>query len=266
MKAICTSPDGPRLREWVAPPCPPGWVRLRVALAGVCRTDVAAATGALPVAPGRILGHEVAAWTPDGGLVSVRPRLSDGRFLGLDVDGAFAGEMTVPRAALVPLPADMDLRRAAFVEPAAAALSVLQAVPAVGGRVALRGEGRIAELCRRMLEAAGHALVDEEAGDLDVLVLTGVDGAQRLEALRIGGLVVLKGRPVGPVLVDQRDVVGRQLTLRGVDYGDFEEAAQLLATGALSVDDLFATPVPLECFEEAFEAVERRKMFLDPRA
>ena len=235
-------------------------------MAGVCRTDVAAALGKLPVRAGRVLGHEVAGWTPEGRLASVRPRLRDGRFLGLDLDGAFADELVVPRASLVTLPGDMELRRAAFVEPVAAALSVFEAMPEVGARVALRGEGRIAELCRRVLRLRGRDLLPEAAGALDVLVLTGTDGARALGSVRDGGLVVLKGRPTGPVPFDQREVVERRLVLRGVDYGDFGEAARLLSTGELAVDDLFAAALPLHRFEEAFASGEQLKPFLDPRA
>jgi len=264
MLALCTTPDGPQLCERPSPQPPPGWVRLRVAMAGVCRTDIDAARGHLEVESGRVLGHELAGFTEDGVLVSVRPRLQDRRFLGVDLDGGFAEEVVVPARALVPLASDMDLRRAAFVEPAAAALSVLDAVSKTSGRVAVRGHGRIAELCRRVLKMAGVSLIDDQQGNLDVLVLTGIAGVCDLEPVRDGGLVVLKGRPSAPVLVDQRAIVERGLTLRGVDYGDFAHAAELLASGALPVDDLFATPLPLSRFSEAFAAGEHRKNLLIP--
>jgi len=262
MRALCATPAGPQLVERPTPEAPPGWVRLAVGLAGVCRTDVAAAQGRIAVADGRILGHELAGWTPEGQLVSVRPRLGDGRFLGLGVDGAFAESLVVPRTSLVVLPSPIDLRRAAFVEPLAAALSVLEVVP-TEGRVALRGEGRIAELCRRVLAWAGQPLVDEEEA-LDVLITTGVDGARSLAAMNPGGLVVLKARPAAPVAFDQRTVVERRLRLVGVDYGDFDLAARLLASGEVAVDDLFAAPRPLSAFAEAFAEAEQRKTFLDP--
>lgn len=262
MRSLCTTPSGPVITERPLPTPPTGWVRLRVGMAGVCRTDIAAAEGRIAVPTGRILGHELAGWTDDGRLVSVRPRLNDGRFVGLELDGAFAEHMVVPRASLVALPSDMDLRRGAFVEPMAAALSVLDVLPA-DGRVFVRGTGRIADLCRRVLAWAGQALVADEE-DLDVLVTTGVDHTQSLAAVRRGGLVVLKGRPAGPVLLDQRTVVENSLRLRGVDYGDFEHAAQLLAEGTIVVDDLFAEACSLDEFAAVFSAGHDRKTFLRP--
>lgn len=264
MRAVVATADGPALVQRPSPPPVPGWTCLEVGMVGVCRTDIAAARGILPVAPGRVLGHEIAGWTPDGQLVSVHPRFADRRFLGLDVDGGFAERVLVPTAQLVPVPEDLDLRRVAFVEPMAAALSVLDVLPRPG-RVALRGRGRIAELCRRVLAWAGQPLVDEEV-DLDVLVTTGIEGARDLDAVRDGGTVVLKGRPAGLVSFDQRAVVERRLTLRGVDYGDFGLAARLLADGAVPVDDLFADAWPLDAFADVFEADEARKTFLDPRS
>jgi len=263
MRALVTTPHGARLVDRPPPVAPPGWVRLDVRMAGVCRTDVAAARGALPVENGRILGHELAGRTPDGGLVSVRPRLPDGRFLGLQLDGAFAEQVVVPMSALVRLPEDMDLRRAAFVEPVAAATSVTSILPSAG-RVALRGEGRIAELCRRVIQLLGVRLVDEDDGGIDVLVVTSVGPVLDLSGVRKGGRVVLKGRPAGPVLIDQRAIVERELTVQGVDYGDFDEAAALLASGELAVDDLFAEPVSLDRFAQAFEGREDRKNLLVP--
>ena len=141
---------------------------------------------------------------------------------------------------------------------------VLDALP-VKGRVAVRGRGRIAELCRRVLAWAGQDLVDGEE-DLDVLVTTGIGGVCDLEAVRPGGLVLLKGRPSGPVQLDQKAVVEKRLSLRGLDYGDFGEAARLLTTGEVLVDDLFDQPRPLEAFAGAFRVCEHRKAFLDPRA
>ena len=130
--------------------------------------------------------------------------------------------------------------------------------------MALRGHGRIAELCRRVLVMAGVSLVSEAEGALDMLVLTGLDGVEDLSSVRRGGRVVLKGRPAGSVRLDQRAVVERELTLQGIDYGDFAESARVLASGALPVDDLFAEPLPLERFAEAFEDAEERKSFLLP--
>lgn len=262
MKALATSPSGPRVQERDRPSCPPGWTRIRVAMAGVCRTDIAAARGELSVETGRILGHELAGWTPSGALVSVRPRLPDGRFIGLELDGAFAEELVVPTESLVPLPRGMSLQRAAFVEPVAAAMSVMRAP--LSGRVALRGRGRIAELCRRVLTMSGVVLVPEAEGALDMLVITGIDGAVDLSSVRRGGRILLKGRPAGPVFIDQRAVVERELILQGVDYGDFAESGRVLASGALPVDDLFAEPLPLARFAEAFEGGEERKKFLHP--
>ena len=277
MRAICTSPSGPRLCERPAPAAPEGWARLAVRLAGVCRTDVQAARGELQVAEGRVLGHELVGELRDPGLIralgarrcAVRPRLRDGRFLGLDLDGAFAEELVVPTAALVPVPDDMSLQRAAFVEPMAAALAILAAPWPADGRAALRGGGRIAELCRRVLAWAGRPLLSaaaaEEAaadGSLSLLVITDAEAIVGLDGLAEGGRVVVKGRPARPVPLQLRAVVEREITVQGVNYGDFDLAVRLLHSGAVPVDDLFAPPRPLGEFAAAFRGDEDRKTFL----
>ena len=92
----------------------PGEALVRVELAGVCRTDVAAARGLLTVEQGRVLGHELCGrveavghaedtrWV--GRRVSVDPAFGPGVFLGLQHDGAFAETLVVPAGNLVPVP------------------------------------------------------------------------------------------------------------------------------------------------------------------
>lgn len=284
MAAVVRGHDGPRLVAVAAPVPGEGQVRLAVELAGVCRTDVAAARGQLGVASGRVLGHELvgvvdrvgdgvdAAWV--GRRVGVDPRLEGGRFLGLDEDGAFAGWVCVPTGSLVALPEGLPARRAAFVEPLAAALAVLRAPLAEGARVGVTGEGRIAELTARVLARAGRVVLregdfdatDETRGlhDLDALVHTAARGLPSLATMRRGALVIVKSRPAAPVAVDLRSVTERELTLLGAAWGDFAEAAALLRDDPLGVDELLGPVLPLASFDEAFAASEDRKVFLAP--
>jgi L-iditol 2-dehydrogenase len=60
-QALKRTPQGPALTP-ITPPTPgPGEARLRVLLAGICRTDIEAARGGIPCAEGRTLGHEAVA-------------------------------------------------------------------------------------------------------------------------------------------------------------------------------------------------------------
>lgn len=271
MRAILRTPDGAVLRELPEPQPGPGQVRLRVELAGVCRTDVAAATGLLPVADGRILGHELVGRVDALGegapavlglRASVHPRWSDAVFLGLDVDGAFAEAVCVPASTLVPVPESLEARAAAFVEPVAAALAVLAVPVPDGARVGLSGDDRIATLTRRVLALRG--LVPGEP-PFDLLVHTTAEGLPDLSTLRLGGIVIVKSRPAGPVPVDLRAVTERRLLLVGVDHGAFDEAVALLADGTLQVDDLLGPVLPLSDFKHSFNE-SSTKMFLSPEA
>ena len=83
-----------------------------------------------------------------------------------------------------------------------------------------------------------------------------------LDGLAEGGRVVVKGRPARPVPLQLRAVVEREITVQGVNYGDFDLAVRLLHSGAVPVDDLFAPPRPLGEFAAAFRGDEDRKTFL----
>jgi threonine dehydrogenase-like Zn-dependent dehydrogenase len=67
------------------------------------------------------------------------------------------------------------------------------------------------------------------------------------------------------VSLDLAPLVARELTLRGLSHGSFEQAIGWLHEGRLKVDDLLATPRPLEDFAAVFaaeSASERTKLFL----
>jgi L-iditol 2-dehydrogenase len=262
MRALVRSPAGVRLEDVPPPAGAEGrgtadaqrQVVIDVAYAGVCRTDLAVADGELPVAR-VIMGHELSGWL-DGRPVTAIPFDGD-RWLGVHVDGAFADRVAVPAAAVVPVPAAMDLRRAAFVEPVAAALGALPCVPH-GARVLVSGAGRIAELTARVL--AGRASVhrhvpgDAVPSGFDVAIEHGGGAPALLAALRRGGTLVVKSRARSLQAFDVGELVARELVVRGASHGSFTAAVDLLASGQLVVDDLLAAPRPLDDFAHVLAA------------
>lgn len=189
-----------QLEDVPEPPDPgPGEAVVAVAYCGVCGTDVHEyvegpvmirpdphpLTGA---APPLALGHEmsgrVVALGPDGArdgipvgtLVAVDPcwrcgacfwcergdhhlcRL--GGAVGLASPGGLADLVTVPAAGLVPLPDEVDLRRAATAEPLAVGLhAVDQGGVAAGSRVLVQGFGPIGATVLLAARARGAAAV-----------------------------------------------------------------------------------------------------------
>lgn len=265
-------------------------VLIQVLLAGICRTDVYVARGALPVIEPRILGHEfagvvlaagaAAAFAP-GERVTVVPTLACGvcagcaahadcaepLFIGVQADGAFAERIVVPAAAVLRTPDGMPPKRAAYVEPVAAALAVLNAPLDRAGRGLVLGDNRIASLIVQILEIHGFAnfvqrtvpKAMDEAGLFDLVIETEATAAALAAMFRLlkpHGLGVLKSRPAAPTPIDVALAVKKNLRLHAVAYGDFERAITLLHTGALDVDAILGTAYALEDFERAFTAAE----------
>jgi L-iditol 2-dehydrogenase len=184
MKAVIRDPGCAEFGDVPEPLRPPGWVRLRVLLAAICRTDVQAATGLLPLGGRRVLGHEMVGEVVEadsmsryrrGDRVAVAlPLIScgdckacaDGHrcarrlMLGVDTDGAFAEQVVVPEPSLCAVPLDLPLTRAACVEPIAAMSAVLGAPIRPDMRGLVLGTGRIADLTIRVLRARGFADVE----------------------------------------------------------------------------------------------------------
>lgn len=160
-------------------------VLVRVAVAGVCRTDLYVAEGRIASKQGRILGHEcsgVVEEAPRGAAVSrgdrvtIDPMIACGAceqctsnaqtlcvnrsMLGVDRDGAFAEFVVVPGRSVYRLPGSMPFDVAAYSEPVAAALAVFNAGIRPGDRGLVYGRNRFSLLVSRLLQSRGFGNVD----------------------------------------------------------------------------------------------------------
>ncbi|RSM54910.1 dehydrogenase [Actinoplanes sp. ATCC 53533] len=285
-----------------------GRALLDVAYAGICGTDLHICAGEHPRArPGLVLGHEIVGRLaePSGDLaagapVFVNPLLSCGvcppcgrglahicdrlGLVGIDGPGGIAGQVSVPVAGLVPLPAEVDLRRAAMIEPFAVGVRAVrrsglrlgEAVHVIGaGPIGLvvamcarqAGAGRITvgePVARRARTAAdlGFEVIDADAAARVAPVVfdcTGhpsvAPGVTRFVAT--GGTLVTTGVYPGVVGVDLQDVLFRELTVLGTRVytpDDVAVAVSLVTGGAIDPDPLVTAVVPLR---EAVGAVTR---------
>jgi L-iditol 2-dehydrogenase len=273
-----------------APRPGPGEVVVQVALAGLCRTDVYVARGQIPSANPLVLGHEFAGVVHElgagvqglrvGDRVGVMPIIACGacewcasgralwcqhtEMLGVDRDGAFAERVAVPARAVYRVPDSMDWRLAAYLEPVAASMAVLNAPISPGARGLIFGDNRISALTGRVLAAAGFGdvpICDVAKGDelepdsYDFVIETYATDetmAHIVRALRPGGTLVLKSRAANKVAFDLRAVLRKELTLQAAHYRDFARAIELAASGDLDVEDLLGDSHPLASFEAVF--------------
>lgn len=283
-------------------------VVIDIALAGLCRTDVFVAEGRIPAkGPQLVLGHEfsgtvtatggrAAAHINPGQRVTVMPVLPCGRcalctsnralscqhttMLGIEHDGAFGEAIRVPAAAVYAIPDTLSFRHAAYSEPVAAALSVLKSGIRPEEKGVIYGNNRFGQLIDRILRAYGFADItivdaaeaaDAADGHFDFAVETLATSdmlRDLMRMVRVQGRIVLKSRKHEPVSLSLAQAVRREITLSAVNYGDFREAIDLMATGRIVVDDLLGDEYALEDFAGVFEKSkthETRKVFFDPR-
>lgn len=168
----------------------PGEVRIRVAYCGVCGTDLHIAHGAMDhrVKLPQVIGHEMSGTIAElgpgvegfkvGEAVAARP--IDSReeepsdkgvshicrklnFIGIDSPGAFQASWTLPAFTLHHLPAGIDLKLAAFVEPLAVACHDVRLAGLQPGEVAaVIGGGPIGMLVAMVARHRGaHVLLAE---------------------------------------------------------------------------------------------------------
>ncbi len=280
-------------------------VVVRVALAGICRTDLYVANGRIANVPeSLVLGHEFSGTVFESGAggcgpapgehVAVFPIVPCGvcvscrgghelgclsrTMLGVDRDGAFAEYVAVPSRCVHRLPERVSLRHAAYAEPVAAALAVLNAELRPEQRGLIYGQNRFALLVRRILLLHGFERLtvhdprdrgeppEDHAYDFVIETCATAQAlAAMVRAVRPRGTVVLKSRQPWPAAIDLMAAIPKETIFRAVNYGPFERALALLAGGRLDLDDLLGPVFPLEQAVKAFEvaaAGESNKVFL----
>ncbi len=282
MRAVVAQDGRAELRHLEPPRLGPDEVLVRVALTGICRTDVLVANGKLKAQPGRVLGHELAGRTAEGQKVTVFPWVWCGgcvncqrglyhgcqraEMLGWHRDGGFAELVGVPQANLIPVPEELDWQKTAYLEPLAAALAVTEYLPPAG--IAIAGDGRLAGLTRVLLEELGYRQVvvgpPFERDAFEAGIETDPDRLPELvRAVRPRGTVILKSRLPRPAGFSMLEAVTKELTFRGAYYGDFQQAVQLMLQG-LAVEPLLGQVYSPE--EQArllsLDRTEKRKDFL----
>jgi threonine 3-dehydrogenase len=191
MKAIqLTAPGEYRLRTDLPVPEPgPGEVRLRVAAAGICGTDVHICSGDPSmnglIAPPVVLGHEFCGHVdklgagvdgkklPLGTFASAEmheicgdcPACRSGayhacataRIRGINLDGAFAEFVVVSAGNVVKLPPNLPVTAGAILDPLGNAVHTVMKVPVQDRSVSIVGFGPIGAMCGEVAAFVGAA-------------------------------------------------------------------------------------------------------------
>ncbi len=205
MRALVWNGTQAKVEERPEPRCESGWAIVRVALAGICNTDLEIARGYMGFRG--VLGHEFVARVtqgPDEWLgrrvvceinfgcgacercqAGWRRHCATRKVMGIDgADGAFANLVAVPVANLHEVPEAIPDEAAVFCEPLAAACEILEQVPiASGQRCTVLGDGKLGLLIAQVLHAAGaHVLaVGRHDPKLGILADRGIE-TSRLSA------------------------------------------------------------------------------------
>lgn len=307
---------GPSLMtvEDVPEPKPqPGEVVLRTEAAGICGSEVEGYLGMMSNrVPPLVMGHEFAgiitavgegvdgSW--QGKRVAVNPLVGCGRcaycsrgernlcpdryLVGVAVSGGFAAKVAVPERCLFEIPATMDSRLGALVEPLANGIHALRKVSADGVTSAVViGAGTIGLACMqaallsgipnvtvverhparrdhavRLGAHAAYASTEEVEGDVDLVIdAAGTESTRRtaIGLLTPAGTAVFIGMRDDESSMPWRLVIRGNHTIKGVfAYADvdFQRALDWLAQGRAGIGELKEV-LPLERGPQAFAAL-----------
>jgi threonine dehydrogenase-like Zn-dependent dehydrogenase len=305
LKGVFAERGVPVLKD-LPPPAADGEALVRVGLAGICGTDLEILEGYLGF--DGVLGHEfvgVVERAPDPawvgrrvvGEINVacggcdtcragrRSHCPDRTVLGIvGRNGAFAEYLSIPVANLHPVPDEVPDEVAVLTEPLAAAFEILEQVsPAPGARVLVLGDGRLGQVCARLLHASGFppVVVGRHPGKLSLLEKRGLETRNSVEGLgrdfdfvveatgdrsametaldlvRPRGTIVLKSTVHGRTQIDLAAVVIDEITVVGSRCGPFEPALALLARDPEFAGDIVSATYSLDDARVAFAHARR---------
>lgn len=299
-----------------------GEVAIDVAYCGICGTDLHVFHGNMDARVGdhRVIGHEMSGRVAElgagveglavGDSVVVRPLVHCGecpackaghshichklKFLGIDRDGAMQGRWSVPAYTVHKLPAGMDLKHAALIEPMAVAChDVRRANLKVGERVLVIGGGPIGALIavlakragtevavaeinparRNKLTQMGLAVIDPAQTDVAksyqdqwgganvVFEVSGSDPGAALmtAAAATRGRIIIVGINGRKPSVDLFQFFWRELELYGArvyEPEDYVAAIRLVAERALDFEGFITQTIDLADIESAFHQLD----------
>lgn len=241
---------------------------VQVKFVGICRTDIFVAKGTIPVQGPIILGHEFSGVVIEaGGKSGFKPSdrvvinpLYGSLFMGMHFDGALCEYIKVPAKQAYLIPENLDYKTAAYTEPVAASMAVLNAGLPIELKGAIYGNNRIAELTSIIMKSFGYNTKNISDSDsteqYDYIIETEINNqifSNIISRLKSRGTIVIKTRTNEPVSFVPGELVAKNITLKAVNYADFNEAIDWLARNKDNIQHLFGNEYLIEQIEDAIE-------------
>lgn len=281
MRSLVKTSNGIHLKKYRMPALKKGFVRINVKEVGLCRTDLFVADGTIKVDQDIILGHEFSGVIveTESNLFKVNERVSvnplfDIRFMGLDFDGCLRDFIDVPEEQVIRA-FDLDFKVAAYLEPVAASMAVLKVCHDKQAKGAVFGYNRIAELTYIILKEEGYNIewIDEknvtaQDNEYDYIIETlfnEVYLSRIIKLLKKEGTLVVKSRKKQLTGLVASDLVAKELTLRCVNYYDFNKTMEWLISHQNTISHLLGDSYPLDDWKNAFDEAykgESKKIFI----
>ena len=321
---VIQGPGRASLEEVPIPEVKPGDVLVRTAYSGICGTDLEIFNGTLsdykngsakyPIVPGHEMSGEVVALGSNVSHVKENDPVvvehiqscgvcsdcsrsnwlgcSDRRELGvLGLDGGYGQYVVVPGRFIRPVPAGLDLRKAALCQPLAMILKGLNRLsrywPATpdAKRCAVVGAGSMGYLCARVLALRGHnvTVIDRDPRRRGYFQGSNIETSDNLGYLaEFDVMVELTGDPEVLEAILQQSTPGATILLLGLPYAqrqftfdnivsydktvvgsvgstshEYEEALALLPE--LDLEPLLQCILPLEEYRQGWDHFRQRE-------
>lgn len=265
---------------------------IKVDKVGICRTDIYVAEGKIKVNENRVLGHEFSGYVLKKGenvsfevneLVAINPLIAcqkcenclsnksylcaNAKLMGLDIDGCLQEEIIVEEEQVLKINQHIDTRLVAYIEPVAAALSIFNAGILQSEQGVILGNNRFTKLLSLILKHKGFDKVDViknvnflATNYADYVLETGIsqhDFQEVLNKIKTQGKIIIRSRNYESLSFSPKELIAKEIQLKGVNYGPFEEAVKLVEEIQDDLLFLMGKYYPLSDYQQAFEMAKK---------
>lgn len=266
-------------------------ILIRVELASLCRTDIAAAKGEIPISSARILGHEfigrIAKQNKESPHFKINdrvsalpysPNLKNMKHLGIDYDGCFAEYVFIPSDQLVKIPESIEQKAACYFEPFSAACSILDLKIPPKSKVLIWGKNRFAFCLQLLLQdhlenslqfADNPKDLSDQKNQFDVVIETEGWNTQIhhwIESLKPKGHLILRSRYRGNILIPALELQRKRITIQSCWYASSKLTLEKLNDHQNQLSEIFGPSFYLKDFSTALAWSENhplKKTFLE---
>jgi threonine dehydrogenase-like Zn-dependent dehydrogenase len=244
-------------------------IKVKPIITGICKTDIMVFNKELSKEKEIILGHETCArileddeFFKKNDIVSIIP-FYENDFFGLDINGTLAEYIYVKKENLIKAN-NLEPKIAAFLEPIAASMSILNLDDLKNKSISIYGNNRISELTFRILKSFDYNVEYLNTNKKYDIIIETMDLSEIniFNYLNKNGTLFLKSRNIFNMKINPNNLINNEFNIKTSKYYDFTKSLIWLEKNSELILDLLGEEYAFCEYKKAFVENNKNKNFI----